>query len=674
MTVLFEKVLNMSITAAIVIGAVLCIRLFLRKAPKIFSYVLWAVVLFRLLCPVSLPSPVALLGLTGPEVTEVENLTSVNYLPADMTAGIAYVPVSPGVPAAPEAVSPAITVWDIGTVLWVLGMAVMALYSGVVYLRLRRELVGTILLGDRVYLADHIGSAFVLGAVRPKIFLPSRVGPRERVYILAHEKHHIRRGDHVWKLLAWIALCVHWFNPLVWAAFLLAGKDMEMSCDEAVIRELGTHVRADYAQSLLRLATHQRILAFTPLAFGEGDTKGRVKNMANWKKPGIWLRVLCLMVCAAVLAACGLNPGKETALLRMEEISLVLPEAYTHAPSPRGGLRFLADGKEVGGLECYVLPEDVPLEHQDANELGEAIGLEETGMEMMAYMGGSSVYGDMEINYFYEPDPASWNRTHTFFLGEGRVYDIWFDENQVSRDRQSQVLMTAALAEPQARTEASVPSPAEDGVEALARCKAVLDTVRSSESFSIKAERTNEGGNVLNDSSTIYYYQDGEDWLQYHEIPVQGIVDGVPVWFDKFAFMCVDGAWFDNMAFGGLDDKMQVTWGPSAPQEVWVPWLASYNWEESEITYISTLPEGSGSAVTLQINAPYKGRADSYPGYYVVFHFDETGAFRHVDVEASFRCEGTSDLHTVEREGIMSLEQGFAADEISRQYARATGE
>ena len=144
-----------------------------------------------------------------------------------------------------------------------------------------------------------------------KIYLPCNMGEKEQEYIILHEQHHIRRFDHVIKALAFLALTIHWFNPLVWVAFVLACKDMEMSCDEAVIRKLGEDVRADYSASLLTLATGHRIIAGTPLAFGEGDTKGRIKNLARWKKPAIWIIVIALILCV-ILAVCLLtNPIEE---------------------------------------------------------------------------------------------------------------------------------------------------------------------------------------------------------------------------------------------------------------------------------------------------------------------------------------------------------------------------
>ena len=325
---LFPIVCNMSLTASVVILAVLAVRLLLRRAPKVFSYALWAVVLFRLLCPVSVTSAVSLLGALGAPAQERTAVTSVvEYVPADIVRNMApavtplpqepfpaepgenIVSTAPGVtqPAAAPA-SPLSGPVAILTLMWLTGMALLLLYSVVSLLRLRRRLVGAVRLEDNIYLADHIPSPFVMGLFRPKIYLPSTLTETERGYILRHEQYHLRRRDHVVKLLSFLALCVHWFNPLVWAAFILAGKDMEMSCDEAVVRELGEDIRADYSASLLSLATGRRIVAGMPLAFGEGDTGGRIRNLLNWKRPQPWIIAVCAVVCVGLIALCAANP------------------------------------------------------------------------------------------------------------------------------------------------------------------------------------------------------------------------------------------------------------------------------------------------------------------------------------------------------------------------------
>ena len=339
---MFKSVLNMSFTGSLVICFVLIARLLLWKAPKMFSYAMWAVVLFRLLCPVSFTSAFSLLSLTRVIVSEPEGIvTSVEYAPVvdiyqyklDISETEQENPIqnyeqpeinlNQSIPEnrtestqTPDAVSqqaPAEPVRDpiyYAVIIWLVGMGVMLIYNIYSYRKLGKKIVGAVRLRNNIYLADHIPSPFVMGILRPKIYLPSALEPSERKYIIAHERYHIRRKDHIVKLLAYAALCVHWFNPLVWVAFAMSGKDMEMSCDEAVIRMYGLKIRADYSASLLRLATGHRIIAGTPLAFGEGDTKGRVLNMAKWKKPKFWVVICAAIVCIGVLVACAMNPAE----------------------------------------------------------------------------------------------------------------------------------------------------------------------------------------------------------------------------------------------------------------------------------------------------------------------------------------------------------------------------
>ena len=335
----FLTVWNMSLTASIIIVFVLLIRLFLRKCPKVFSYALWSVVLFRLLCPVSIPSMFSVLNFTkAAEAAPQSIVTRMDYTSAQLPEFIpvpesdteieepeSYVPyleesqseypLPPNDMAASEStdiVKPQETAHDLvfyAALVWLAGLLLMLIYNFFGCIQLFRQISSAVVLRKELYLVDNISTAFVLGIIRPKIYLPSYLNPEEQGYIIAHERCHIKRKDHIFRLLAYLALCLHWFNPLVWLAFILSGKDMEMSCDEAVIQMYGPRIRADYAQSLLSLSTGTRNFILTPLAFGEGDTKERVVNMSKWKKPENWLVITALLICVAVLAACALNPA-----------------------------------------------------------------------------------------------------------------------------------------------------------------------------------------------------------------------------------------------------------------------------------------------------------------------------------------------------------------------------
>ena len=315
------KILNMSLTASVAIVFVLLLRLLLKKAPKVISYAFWGVVLIRLVCPVSIESGLSLFGLLGtPTVDMTEHSSAVEYIPSNIVH-TEYPEVVLPVPGVGEAITEALPQGEeqlradplegpifIATYVWWGGILVMAVYGIVTYLRLRRRLITASPLQDNIYLADDIESPFVMGLIRPKIYLPSAIEEREQSYIILHEQHHIRRLDHIVKALAFVALCIHWFNPLVWVAFILSGKDMEMSCDEAVVRKLGTVIRADYTASLLSLATGKRIIAGMPLAFGEGNTKGRIKNLANWKKPAFWVVMVAVTACVVLAVGLLTNP------------------------------------------------------------------------------------------------------------------------------------------------------------------------------------------------------------------------------------------------------------------------------------------------------------------------------------------------------------------------------
>lgn len=318
------KLFNMSLTASVAIVLVILLRLLLKKAPKVISYALWGVVLFRLLCPMSIGSNFSVYNLFDAPAQESGTITSViEYVPSNIVH-TEYPSVALPVPGISDVINEALpqgqeqlvadpleAPMSITTYIWMIGVLVMVIYSIVSYIRLRRKLSVVVPLRDNIFIADDIKSPFVVGLFRPKIYLPCNLGDKEQEYIILHEQHHIKRLDHVMKALAFLALAIHWFNPLVWVAFILASKDMEMSCDEAVIRKIGGDVRVDYSASLLTLATGRRIIAGTPLAFGEGDTKGRINNLSKWKKPAVWV-VLVAVVACVVLAVCLLTNPSQT--------------------------------------------------------------------------------------------------------------------------------------------------------------------------------------------------------------------------------------------------------------------------------------------------------------------------------------------------------------------------
>lgn len=380
----FPDLLDVNLTASIVILFVICVRQFLKGAPKIFSYALWGIVLLRLLVPISIECPVSFV----PERTEFSSMVEINEVlpeiqfetPQDRADNEWQQQTTP--PGEPLVQT--CKTMDAETYLtfsWLTGIAGMLLYSTVSYLKLRRRIKAAVLLRRGVYIADDIDTPFVMGIFRPAVYLPSTLADSERHYIIAHERHHIRRGDHIFKALGFLALTIHWFNPLVWVSFHFASRDMEMSCDEAVIHKLGESFRADYSQTLLNLATGHRQFVGTPLAFGEDDPAGRVRNLAKWKKPAIWVIVVCVIVCI-ILAVCLLT-DPEIPQSDKWEISL-----YTERIS-RTGAHVLFDRRanaETAEIDDITYGDDLSLERL---ENGQWVAVEELpGYEY--YVGDSS--------------------------------------------------------------------------------------------------------------------------------------------------------------------------------------------------------------------------------------------------------------------------------------------
>lgn len=334
---IFPMVLRMSFTGSIVILVVLLARLLLRRAPKIFSYLLWGVVLLRLMCPISFPAHLSVMQLVDfPKNTE-EQIN--NSAAQDGTASlkniieyglqefvqqqdtppqtsharaVGYVQKN-AVNSQASTENPMRTFLYLGTALWLTGVAAIFTCSIVSLLRFRRKLVGAALLKDNIYLADYIPSAFVLGLFKPRIYLPATLSGQEQEYIILHEQVHIRRKDYLVKILALIALAIHWFNPLVWLAFRLSEKDMEMSCDEAVMKKMRRDIRAEYSASLLKLATDKRVLSGTLPTFGEGETGNRIKHILHYKKPTIAAIMAAAIIMTTTVIVAGSDPKKESA-------------------------------------------------------------------------------------------------------------------------------------------------------------------------------------------------------------------------------------------------------------------------------------------------------------------------------------------------------------------------
>lgn len=351
----FEKLLEMSLTASCVIVVVLVIRLLLRKAPKKYSYLLWSAAAFRLVCPVTFRSVFSMFQFTKAiERTEIRRTIdqTIFDLPvgpvATQTPSVVPPLVSPPVVTAPPAVNVeplpepqtgldlASAAWEIAAILWLAVLAGLLIYGVASYVRLRRRMANAVRLEGNVYQSDRVRSPFILGVVRPKIYLPFGLTGEQQSYVLAHEGYHIRRLDHIVRPAAFVILALHWFNPLVWAAYYLMGRDMEMSCDEKVLGG-AEHIRKAYSITLLSFAANRRFPSPSPLAFGETGVKGRIKNILNWKKPALWVTIAAILLCAVVRVSCATDPKKPDAAEIYRWTSTVTAEEVTRVEAELEG-------------------------------------------------------------------------------------------------------------------------------------------------------------------------------------------------------------------------------------------------------------------------------------------------------------------------------------------------
>lgn len=318
MTDIFLRIVELSWQAGVLALAVMLARLALRRAPKWAVCLLWALVAVRLVLPFSLQSPVSLQAAQSPVTAVLYELPQTQEAAQktdEVLSGGSAEPVTPLPPtevvtAQPvPAPKPAMTV-SLLAAIWLAGVVMMLTYMLVSYLGIYRRVCTAVRLEDNVYRCGSWGTPFVLGLLRPRIYVPEGMDDTALPQVLAHERCHIRRGDHLVKPLAFLLLALHWFNPVLWAAYVLLGRDMENACDERVLRGVDGAGRAAYSRALVACAVRQRPAAVCPLAFGEVAVQERVKNAMNGKKPAVWAAVL-LAIAAAVIAVCFLtSPGR----------------------------------------------------------------------------------------------------------------------------------------------------------------------------------------------------------------------------------------------------------------------------------------------------------------------------------------------------------------------------
>ncbi len=314
MSGLFIEILNMSFSAGCVALIVMLIRLPLKKAPKIYSYALWAVVFFRLACPFTIQLPVSavpVLPRSIPQDIVYSQSPSIQSGVSAVDKAVNTVIESSMAPAnIANSVNPVQTALELGAYLWLAGVLVLMSYGIISYLRLKKRIMTAIRVHDNIYETDLIKTPFVLGFPHARIYIPTGLGEKDLEYVIAHEQTHIRRHDHLIKLFAFLVTAVHWFNPIVWISYGLMAKDMELSADESVMKRYASDIRGSYSNALLALSVKGSGL-LSPLAFGETGVKERVKNVLRYKKPAFWVSVVAVVVVAAV--SLSLAGGRQTA-------------------------------------------------------------------------------------------------------------------------------------------------------------------------------------------------------------------------------------------------------------------------------------------------------------------------------------------------------------------------
>ena len=368
---IFLKLLNLSITASWLILAVLCIRLLFRKIPKWITCLLWGVVAIRLIFPFSIESAFSLQLSAEPirTSTMVEG-ELIPYVPSvNSNIGVVENTVNPLLAEAfayqeTESVAPLQIATEIAGSVWLSGMVVLLIFALVSMIKLRLCVREAVRYKENIYICDAVKSPFILGIIKPRIYLSSALSEEEMDYIIAHERAHLKRKDHLWKPFGYLLLCIYWFNPLCWIAYIMLCKDIELACDEKVIKDMSFGDKKEYSRVLLFCATQRHLVMACPLAFGEVGVKERVKTVLNYKKPTFWITIAAIVVCAIVAICFLTNPAKEY------QIRITIPAGsetgfyYSDEEiCPKRNTLTIAKGGHLGDMEVILLPVEVKEEN-----------------------------------------------------------------------------------------------------------------------------------------------------------------------------------------------------------------------------------------------------------------------------------------------------------------------
>ena len=433
----FLKIFNMSMAAVWIILAVILLRLLLKRAPKIIICVLWAFVGIRLICPFSFESFLSLIPssrLINPNITYSINRAVDTGVPAINRKINSFLLLS-------DALNPLQIIISIISIIWLAGIIAMLIFALISFLRLRRKIAMTAPYKDNILLCDAVKSPFILGIFRPKIYLPSTMSEEQISYVLAHEKAHLLRKDNWWKPLAYFILALHWFNPLCWVGYMLLCKDIELACDEKVIKKLSFEERRQYSQALLDCSTNRRTTAVCPLAFGEVGVKARIKNVLSYKRPAFWIIITAVVACIAVAVCLLTSPYTSRSVTVVDTGSTYdgIGVEVTSASVENGQLRLdiLWDNQTDytvnygGDFQVYKYEND---EWQLHNEYG-PMYINDLLYRVLPHNAENSRQGFTYNNFSGLPDPGKYRLTTDFDLSsrEGNSgrgadeYIMWVD-------------------------------------------------------------------------------------------------------------------------------------------------------------------------------------------------------------------------------------------------------
>ena len=409
MSAFFLKIVNMSISAGWIVLAVLALRLLLRKAPKWITVLLWGIVALRLICPFSIESALSLIP--SAETVSPEIMTAQT---PQIHTGVPFInnTVNPVMEQsfAPEqtvSINP-LQIWiPVFAIIWLIGMAAMLIYTAASYWRLKRRVCTAVLLRDHIFQSEAVVSPFVLGLVKPKIYLPFQIEAADMDLVIAHEEAHIKRLDHWWKPIGFLLLTLHWFNPLMWLGYVLLCRDIELACDEKVIENLDITDRADYSQALLNCSVNRRMIAACPLAFGENSIKKRIKSVLNYKKPAFWIIVIAIVACI-VTAVCFLTnpPGVNEELSAFIDMQIAEHNEGKYFPGQFTAVhhKVLGTKRSKGNITVYLLAryqeysfEDGQIQPAGGSYIPVALTAKRTG-----------THGHYELVEYWEPRDGSY--------------------------------------------------------------------------------------------------------------------------------------------------------------------------------------------------------------------------------------------------------------------------